>query len=191
MKTLAIVAGAAVAAGLLATPAAAGVQVVGTSVGYSCFRAAEANNDSKDALDSCDFALKSGQLGFRDTVATYVNRGIVKINRESYREAIRDFDRAIAMDPDQAESYLNKGSALLRMGASPSLAIPLMTEALERNTRRPELAYFGRAIAHEIAGDVQSAYYDYKRAQQAAPDWKDPAAELSRFQVRPASSARF
>lgn len=190
MRTLALLTGVAVA-GLLATPASAGVQVVGSSVGYSCFQAAETSNDSKDALVNCDFAIKSGLLSYRDTVATFVNRGIVKINRESYQEAIRDFDRAIAMDPNQAESYLNKGSALLRMGASPSLAVPLMTEALERNTRRPELAYYGRAIAHELAGDVQSAYYDYKRAQEAAPHWKDPAEELTRFQVRPASSARF
>jgi tetratricopeptide (TPR) repeat protein len=190
MKTLALLTGATIAAGLLAAPAAAGVQVVGNSVGYACYQAAEHSDSSKPALESCDFALKSGLLSHRDTVATHVNRGIVRINREDYQDAIRDFDRAIALDPDQPESYLNKGSALLRMGADAKLAIPLMTEALERKTRRPELAYFGRAIAHEVSGDIQSAYHDYKRAQQAAPEWKDPAQELSRFQVRPATGSR-
>jgi tetratricopeptide (TPR) repeat protein len=72
------------------------------------------------------------------------------------------------------------------MGASTSEAIALFDEALRRNTRRPELAYFSRGIAHEVAGNLQQAYLDYRRAQELAPRWDQPAREMSRFQVRKA-----
>jgi tetratricopeptide (TPR) repeat protein len=62
-------------------------------------------------------------------------------------------------------------------------AMPLVQKALELNTRRPALAYFVRAMAHEDSGNIAGAYYDLKRAQQLEPDWKEPQIELRRFQV--------
>lgn len=173
-----------VATAALAGPAGASVVVLGNSIGHSCYQAALDRNRSDLALKSCDDALESGQMSFHDIVATFVNRGIVKLHREDYRPALADFDHAIALDPAEPESYLNKGSALLRMGADPRQAIALFDEALERNTTRPELAYFSRAIAHEVSGDLQQAYNDYRRAQLAAPKWQEPGRELSRFQIK-------
>ena len=69
------------------------------------------------------------------------------------------------------------------MGASTSVAIALFNEALARNTSRPELAYFSRGVANEVAGNLTEAYRDYKRAQELAPRWDLPGEELSRFQV--------
>lgn len=128
-------------------------------------------------------AFRSGTLTFDDEVATYVNRGIVRLYGKDHQGAISDFDKAIALNPAQPESYLNKGAALVRMGASPSEAIALFNEALARKTSRPELAYFSRGIAHEVAGKLTEAYRDYKRAQELAPRWDRPGEELSRFQV--------
>lgn len=173
-----------ISACLVAGPAAAGVVVIGSSPGRACYEAARSGDSSRDALAICDNALASGLMDSGDQVATFVNRGIVKILRGTYDLAISDFDRAIALDPRQPESYLNKGSALLRSGARAGDAIPLFSEALQRKTKRPELAYFGRAIAYEETGDVKSAYLDYRRAQEADPRWEQPAEELKRFQVR-------
>jgi tetratricopeptide (TPR) repeat protein len=173
---------------LFAASAAASVIVLGNSAGRSCYEAARDQNGSATALKTCDEALEVGNLTERDRVATFVNRGIVKIYREDHRAAMVDFDQAIAIDPNEPESYLNKGSAVLRMGASPDQAIPLFDEAISRQTRRPELAFFGRGIAHELSGKVTAAYNDYKRASELAPRWEQPKSELSRFSVRRASS---
>ncbi len=56
--------------------------------------------------------------------------------------------------------------------------------ALEKKTRRPELAYYGRAVANELTGQVRAAYEDYRQASRLDPNWKDPKAELARFSVK-------
>ena len=67
------------------------------------------------------------------SVATHVNRGILRLRRGLVDEAVADFDRAIALDPEQPEAYLNKGAALIRR-QNPAEALQLFTVALERNT---------------------------------------------------------
>ena len=182
-------AGAAVSACVMSVPASAGLVVVGTSPARGCYVNAAAENGSVAALRDCDAAFANGQLGFYEVVATHVNRGIVKLFGQDVDGAIADFDSAIALDPTEAESYLNKGAAMLKKGGSESEAIALFTRAIEQRTNRPELAYFGRAIAYETKGEVRQAYSDYQRAQAAAPKWEDPVRELSRFQVQLASGS--
>ena len=187
---IAFLAAAVVPALLISGQAIAGITVIGSSPGYSCYQRALANDGSRDALDQCDFAFQTGMLTLHDEVATFVNRGIVKLAGGRHEAAIADFDRAIQRDPEQPESYLNKGSAIIRMQGNSASAIPLFNEALKRKTRKPELAYYARGIAHEVSGNLNAAYRDYKRASELAPSWKEPAAELTRFQVIPASSAK-
>jgi tetratricopeptide (TPR) repeat protein len=182
-------AGAALSACVMSVPASAGLVVVGTSPARGCYVNAAAENGSVAALRDCDAAFANGQLGFYEVVATHVNRGIVKLFGQDVDGAIADFDSAIALDPTEAESYLNKGAAMLKKGGSESEAIALFTRAIEQRTNRPELAYFGRAIAYETKGEVRQAYSDYQRAQAAAPKWEDPVRELSRFQVQRASGS--
>jgi hypothetical protein len=55
--------------------------------------------------------------------------------------------------------------------------------AIAKKTRRPELAYYGRAVAHELAGQVRAAYQDYRQASRLDPKWRQPKLELARFRV--------
>ncbi len=169
--------------GLMSSAASAGVVVVGTSPARGCYDSARAENGSNEALKGCNMAFESGMLSFYEIVATHVNRGIVRLFGGDTLGAIVDFDRAIALDASEAESYLNKGAAYLKLERNAE-ARALFDEALQRRTKRPELAYFGRAIANETTGNIRAAYMDYQRAQAAAPSWGDPARELTRFQVR-------
>lgn len=166
-----------------AFPASASVLVVGSSSARSCYEAADSPL-APDAEDfrSCDQALRDEALVRHDVVATHVNRGILRLRRNQVDAAIRDFDEAIALDPSQPEAYLNKGAALMRLDNAGD-ALPLFTASLERNTTRPELAHYGRAIANEVLGNLRAAYDDYRRASELRPNWQEPRLELARFRV--------
>lgn len=168
-----------------AIPAAASVVVVGSSSARHCYQAADSSaRPSLDDIDQCNRALYAEPLSDYEIAATHVNRGILLVRRDKTAEGLADFDRALAIDPDQPEAYLNKGMALLRMQGRANQALPLFETALEKRTKRPALAYYGRAIAHEDLGNVRAAYRDYKLASTSDPKWRVPLRELARFSVR-------
>lgn len=167
----------------VAAPASASVVVIGNSAARACFEAADSAlaPDGED-FRTCDSALRDEALSRHDVVATHVNRGILRLRRNQVDSALQDFDTAIRMDPTQPEAYLNKGAALMRVDNARD-ALPLFTASLERNTTRPELAHYGRAIANETLGNVREAYADYRRASELRPGWQEPVVELRRFRV--------
>jgi tetratricopeptide (TPR) repeat protein len=165
--------------------ASAAVTVLGSSSARLCYEAADAVSlPAPDAVGRCDTALREEALSHYDMVATFVNRGIIKMRRGALDLAIGDFDAAIARDPNQAEAYLNKGMALLKQPEGYTAAVPLFSTAIEKRTRRPAVAYYGRAVANELGGHVREAYFDYREASRIEPKWRQPQMELSRFSVR-------
>jgi tetratricopeptide (TPR) repeat protein len=168
-----------------AVPALAASSVVGTGYARRCFEAAESKRPTRQALRVCDSALMDEALKLDDRAKTLVNRGIIRMQARDIDAAIADYDAAIRIAPDTAEAYVNKGLALLRLGDRHAEVVALLTEGLVRNPARPEVAYFNRGMAHELLGLTREAYEDYTRAVELAPDWREPAAELSRFRVVP------
>jgi tetratricopeptide (TPR) repeat protein len=168
----------------LAAPAHAAITVVGNSFARVCYNAAESRFGGTEAIGDCDQALRQENLGGSDTVATYVNRGILKLRTGGIEAAIADFDRAIELDPGEAEAYLNKGMALLRLPNGEQRALGLFDAALARKTRKPAIAYYGRGVANELSGNIRQAYRDYRQASALEPKWRDPKDQLARFTVR-------
>jgi tetratricopeptide (TPR) repeat protein len=167
----------------VSVPAFGSVIVVGNSSARMCYEAADSpSQPTLRNVRDCDTALTEEAMSQHDRVATYVNRGILRLRRGQVDEAIADFDEAMSLNPRQPEAYLNKGAALIRL-ENPSEALQLFTAALEFNTARPEIAHFGRAIANEELGNVRAAYHDYRRASELDPNWQDPRTELARFRV--------
>ena len=176
---------AAISIGAVGVPAGAAVTVLGHSSARLCYEGADSRAmPTPDLVGRCDTALAEENLTQFDTVATLVNRGILKMRLNSLDEAMRDFDAAIARDPGQAEAYLNKGMALLKQPEGYTAAVPLFSIALEKRTRRPAVAYYGRAVANELGGHVREAYFDYREASRIEPKWREPQVELTRFTVR-------
>lgn len=174
----------AVAAILIAaSPASAGVLTVGGSFAEGCYRFAEDHVTTLTALTTCDRAFTDEALSFDDEFATYVNRGIVKMHRGELNGAQADFGRAAAMNPKRGEPWLNMGVLRFKQGDSAG-AIPLYDKALALGTDSPEVAYYGRALAHEDVGNIKAAYADLKKAVSLRPRWSEPAKELARYQVR-------
>ncbi len=169
---------------LSSVPLAAGVMVIGTTSARSCYEAAEGpTSPTFNQLAQCDRALGQEALTEHEVVATHVNRGILHVRRGNVDMGIRDFDRAIALDPNEPEAYLNKAAAFIRVGQARA-ALSLIDSALAKKTKKPALAYFARGVAHEDMGQVQYAYLDYRRAADADPKWAVPRNELLRFKAR-------
>lgn len=172
-----------IAAVLVPASAAASVITLGTGLAQSCYFAADARDTHRQSFDACNRALTEEALTSEDRVATHVNRGILHLIRGDVRQAHADFDSALRLDPTEPEAWLNKAIAHARFGRTAD-AMPLVQKALELNTRRPALAYFVRAMAHEDNGNIAGAYQDLRRAQQLEPKWREPAIELRRFKVK-------
>lgn len=168
---------------LAATAAQASAVTISGSYARGCFEAAATGRSFKDGMRLCNSALIDEALALDHRAATLVNRGIVQMQARKLDAAIADFDEAIKLRPETAEAYVNKAIALQRMGGRDDEAVALLSEALDRNPLRPEIAYYQRAVANEELGKVREAYEDYSRAAALAPEWRDPAEQLQRFQT--------
>lgn len=180
----------AAAFAVLPFPAIAGVTVLGASSARLCYLAAESPLMPRPQdLRRCDAALDEVATVQRDVIATYVNRGILRLRRGNIDGAMGDFDEALRRDPSEPEAYLNRGSALLRRDRTDE-AVAMYSQALQHNTRRPALAHYGRAMAYELLGNARAAYNDYRRASELDPDWRAPREDLQRFRVVPAGQTQ-
>lgn len=169
--------------GLLTVSADTSAVTIGDSYARGCFEAAASGRSLKQGLRLCNSALIDETLALDHRSATLVNRGIVQMQARRLEAAIADFDEAIRLQPGSAEAYINKAIALQRMGGRTDEAIELLSEGLARNPIRPEIAYYQRAVANEDLGRVRQAYEDYSMAASLAPEWRDPAEQLERFQT--------
>ena len=176
---------------LLAFPgsALAAVTVIGTSPARSCYEAARSPAKPLGGIEHCNTALLTQALTREDEVATHVNRGILRATNGDIAGALRDYDIALRLDPNEPEAWLNKAFAALRTGQIAE-AVSYFDSAVAKRTREPAMAHFGRGVAHEQAGNARAAYADYVRARDLAPDWPAPQEELRRFRVERRPAAR-
>lgn len=173
-----------------ALPAQAAVTMLGGGMGRECYVAAELKRDFRTSIDVCSRALTEESLSRRDRAATLVNRGIVYMYARDMDRAIADYQAAIRMDPNLAEAHVNHGIALLHKGGADRDAIAALTKGLAMNPSRPEVAFYTRAVAHELIGNVREAYEDYQAAAAAKPEWQEPAEQLKRFSIEKRETQR-
>jgi tetratricopeptide (TPR) repeat protein len=188
-KTLTRAAGLAAAAALLAMAggAKAAVTVTGDGMGRACSEAAKAGESAYSFEQLCTSALQE-LMPARDRAGTYVNRGIIKLRRQEYAEAIKDFDIAIRYEPALAETYVNRGAANIGM-KNFTQSVTDLNKAIELGVQEPEKAYYNRALAYEWLDNPKAAYFDYQKAMELAPDWDLVKEQLARFTVSHQSAA--
>lgn len=140
------------------------------------------------AVNTCTEALVSEPLSAEDRAYVYNNRGVVQLTMmEEVEAAHRDFDAAAELQPKLAESYANRGAALVAEERFAE-AIAEIDKGVAMGLKEPWKAYFNRAIAKEGVKDVRGAYEDYRKAVELKPDWALAQSQLARFQVRPAAA---
>jgi tetratricopeptide (TPR) repeat protein len=195
MKASAV--GAVAVLGVLLIPGAASAQAIsvfGGGWGEACWRAALASTfrhmDSAveearwkaDSINQCDEAIAGSAMDPRDLAATYVNRAILEMSRESYAVAEKNLDSALALLPKLPEAHVNLGSALINMKRYDE-GVTETELGLKLGTKEPERAYYNLGIAYERLGNLQKAYESYRQASALDPKWQEPKDELSRFKV--------
>lgn len=182
MKSILLISAAAATMGMAPPPTGAMVSSLGGSAAESCYHAAEGRDASATALSACNSAIAADSIPYNDLVASYVNRGVLKLVRSDYRSAEADFDQAMTLQASQPEAWLNKGIARYQQGDFRA-ARQMFSRALDLKTSYAPLAYFGRGLASEDAGDVRAAYADFQRASALDPKWSAPKEQLVRFKV--------
>ena len=173
---------AAVAAFSIGTQARAAVTVIGGGQAEACSKAALAGKSALRDEKVCTDALETELLSARDRAGTYVNRGVLKLRRKEFASAQWDFNRAIETKPELGEAYVNRGAAYV---GSKRYAEGLadINKAIEMGVEEPEKAYFNRALAFEGLDNLKAAYFDFRKAQELAPEWEQPGKELARYTV--------
>jgi tetratricopeptide (TPR) repeat protein len=173
------------------TSAGAQAQIVvseGTGPARDCFVHARFGFDPAAGIKACTIAL-SQPLAASDRAATYDNRGIILNRRGRTDEAASDFDRAIALQPDLGDAYVNRGSILIKKKLYEE-ALVQTNKGLALGISFPEIGYYNRALALEQLGRYQEAYADYKKALALEPNFTLASERLTNFVVTPVSPPR-
>jgi len=103
------------------------------------------------AIASCDRALEGdGRWGKAQPAEAWTSRGVSLRRLGRHEQALESYNRAIALNPEDALIWNNRGVALLGLGRS-SEALEAFEQALKLNPNH-ELAQRNRAIALQELG---------------------------------------
>ena len=87
-------------------------------------------------------------------------------NKESYDESIACFTRAIALDPEYAEAYLNRGLVYALAGGYDQILTDL-NKAIDIGLPNPNMtafAHFLRGVLYADMGEREKAVSDLEKA---------------------------
>jgi tetratricopeptide (TPR) repeat protein len=166
-----------------AVPCAQAAVTVFSALGPAklCYDGAEGGSDPGAYVFYCDQALNTS-LSPHDRAATLINRGVLRLALNEVNFALADFNAGLAIAPDIGEGYIDRGASLIEKRQFAE-AIENINRGLALGAKRPGLAYYDRAIAHEALGNLSAAYADYQQALVLQPDFNLASDELKRFKV--------
>ena len=113
---------------------------------------------------------RADQLSKKEKDAEYYfNQGIVNFYENKYREAIENYDKAIKIDPNDANAYNNRGIAKVLLGGNNKGAIKDYDKAIEIDPKST-YAYNNRGNAKVLLKDFKEAIKDYDKAIELDPN---------------------
>jgi len=134
---------------------------------------------------------RNAETLWNDTIAKYPgriadaynNRGFYYYNdAQRYAEALADFDQAIALNPNVAKVWLNKGNVLAAMGRNDSSRVAF-DRAIALQPRVAD-AWNNRGALRLNLGDLAGTVSDCSRALELDPRHRDAYANRSLAYVR-------
>ena len=124
--------------------------------------------DEDDVLRKRISRLTGRLLLSPDDAEYHLKRGSAYLQLRDFDKAVKDFSRAIELDPQLDRAYFGRGMALGRQGAFDK-AIADLSTFIARNPRS-SLAYTKRGVRHIWKGDLVRAEADLRRAVQLDPE---------------------
>lgn len=97
----------------------------------------------------------------------YMNRGLTFVGKGQLDEAIKDFDKAVALNPSFYEAYSNRGGAFEKMGRL-DRAVEDFNRAIALNPRYAN-AYFNRGVAYGKAGSYDDSIASFNKSLEIDP----------------------
>ena len=93
------------------------------------------------------------------------------IDEGNWDEALEDYEKAIARDPQDPEQYFNRGILYLDMGES-AMAIQDFDQAVRLNPDEPDF-YLHRGVAYENLDQYENAVREYSHVIRIEPEDND------------------
>jgi protein O-mannosyl-transferase len=122
-------------------------------------------------------ALSNDQV---EIVQARNNLGILYLREQKYPQAIAELNAAIAMDPDEQNSYIGRGTVEMQ---TMNLDAAIADFARAAQIAPSPLALYWLGRASESKGEVQQAARAYAAALQLAPAMSEARARLAALQA--------
>ncbi len=121
----------------------------------------------------------------RDVASSYFSRGNAYLKKGQRDQAISDFEKAIAIDPDSPRAYGSVGVVYYSMGRY-DLAIDDLTRAIELSgSQVAPIDFLRRGVAYEASGERDKAIADYQAALRLDPNDQESSKGLKRLRAVP------
>ncbi len=150
------------------------ITVLGTNDAYRCYESAQYSarslSGSSSDLVECNDAIREGRLNRRDKAATYINRGIIRVNMGDVVRAEQDYLSALDISDRSPETFLNLGN-LQYMMQDYSSAISDYDHAETLGLAQQHVLFLNRGMAYMRIGQFDLAEADYLKALEVRPDW--------------------
>ena len=130
--------------------------------------AALEREDFDEAIEICSQIINHPDAGDEIKADTLLNRANSYDNKGEYDRAIQDYDKAIELNPNDAEAYNNRGVAYENKEEY-DRAIQDFDKAIELNPNDAE-AYRNRGIAYEHKEEHDRAIQDFDKAIELDPN---------------------
>jgi protein O-mannosyl-transferase len=116
-----------------------------------------------------------------EIVQSHNNLGILYMAEHKYPEALTELNAALALDPNQQNSYIGRGTIEMQT-MNFNAAIADFSRAAQISPSPLALYWLGRAL--EAKGEVQKAQTAYEAALRLAPGMTDARTRLQALQAR-------
>ena len=126
--------------------------------------------------------VRTPPMDMEGNADVHYNLGNAYARAGRYRAAMREFGRAVELDPGYWEAWLNLGSTRAVLGDA-AAARKIFRKVLAAEPRRPE-AWLDMAQAWAVGQQPDSARAAYRRALELDPTRRDAYVELIRLYVQ-------
>lgn len=117
----------------------------------------------QEAIDLFNKCIETGDLTTPSLAQTYRNLGIANKRNGTFKEAIKNYDKALSLNPDEPwDDYVNRGNAWSELGEYQK-AFDDYDRAMELNPNYNE-AHFNRGIVFEKQNNFEKALDEFKKA---------------------------